>query len=156
MAAALRDGEDVAAQVPVGGQAQLLGDAGGQVRRDLFGGLYDLGGEGGAQVRVADDPQGIPAALDAAGELGVVCDHGIDAHHDGAEAAALGVDVAAGFLAGDPLGGPGVGGQLAVQGHGVFQHDVGAAGLDVMEKDIVEGFALGVQDALGHGDTVAA
>ena len=90
---------------------------------------------------VADDAEGIPSALNAAGELRVVGQDGTDTYHNGPVAASLGVDVAAGFLAGDPLGLPCVGGQLSVQGHGVLQDHIGGLGPDVVEEHVVEGGA---------------
>ena len=63
------------------------------------------------------------------------------------------MDAAAGLLAGDPPGSAGAGGDLAVRGHGVFQDDIGTAGLDVMEKYLVECVALGLQYAGFHLDT---
>ena len=132
----------------------MLGDAGGQAGGHLAGGGHHLGGEGGAQVGVADDPQGIAAAGDAAGELGVIGEHRVHPHQDGPEPVPLGVDVAAGFLPGDPLGGPGVGGHLSVQGHGVLQDHIGLSCLDVVKEHLVEGPALGLQYVLGHLDPV--
>ena len=148
----LGQGENLDPQVPVGGQPPLLGDAGGQAGGDLPGGLYHLGGERGAQVGVTDQAQGVPPPLHPAGELGVVGQHRAHPHQNGPVAAALGVDVAAGGLPGDPLGGPGVGRQLAIQGHGVLEHHIGPAGLDVVKEHVVQGPAFLRQHPHGHLD----
>ena len=101
---------------------------------------------------VTDQAQGVPPPLHPAGELGVVGQHRAHPHQNGPVAAALGVDVAAGGLPGDPLGGPGVGRQLAIQGHGVLEHHIGPAGLDVVKEHVVQGPAFLRQHPHGHLD----
>ena len=60
----------------------------------------------GAQMGVADDADGVAPALHPAGQQGVVRQNGAHPGHDGPVAVPVAVDLLAGRLAGDPLGGP--------------------------------------------------
>ena len=64
------------------------------------------------------------------------------------------VDIFAGFFPGDPAGCSCFGSDLAVHGHGVFQRDIGSAGLDIMEKDRVDGVAFLTHKILDDFDSV--
>ena len=55
-----------------------------------------------------------------------------------------------GGLAGDPLGQPGVAGDLAVGGHGVFHGHIGGLVGNVVEKHRVQGIALVPHEVLFH------
>ena len=146
----LRQHQHLAPRPLIGGQALRGGAAGGDPGGGLPGARHHLGGEGGAQAGVTDDPDGVPPPGQAAGEPGVVGDHRAHPHQNGPAPVAQGLDVGPGLLPRHPLGGPGVGGDLAVQSHGVFHDDVGPPGLDVFEKDPVQPVTLCSEDALLH------
>ena len=114
MAVPLRQYPDLTARVPVwsglGGSSFAHRQDGG----DLSGGADDLAFQGSSQVGVADDPDGVSAALHPAGQQRVVRQHGPHTHHDGGIAVAVLMDSAPGGFPGDPLGSPGAGGNLAV------------------------------------------
>lgn len=136
---------------PLVGQALFfIGAAGGQEGGDLAGGGHDLRRQGGAQAGVAHHPEGILAAGQAAGRRWVIGQHRPYPRHDGGQPVALGLDVGPGLLPGDSPGRPGMGGDLAVHGHGVFHHHEGPPGADVVEKHLVEPDALLLQHILHH------
>ena len=113
-------------------------------------GADDAAFKGRTQVGVADDPNGVLAAFHPAGQQGVVRENRAHPRHDGGVAVAVLMDPPPGLLPGDPLGGPGAGGDLAVHGHGVLHHHIGPPGLDEVEKDRVQGVAFRFQNAAFH------
>ena len=85
-------------------------------------------------MSIADDPDGVPSSLHAAGEQRVIGQHGPHAGQNGPVAVPILMDPLSGRFPGDPFGCPGAGGDLSVHGHGVFQNHIGAAGGDEVEK----------------------
>ena len=112
--------EHPAASFFIGSLPLRIGAAGGQDGGRLPSGGDHVGVHWRAQVGVTEDTDGAPAAWDAAGQAGVIRQHGAHSHHDAPIAVTLLLDVVAGGFAGDPLGRAGVGGDLAIQGHGVL------------------------------------
>ena len=77
-----------------------------------------------------------------------VSDHSPHADHDGAQLVPQPVYMLPGRLSGDPSRISCIGGDLAVQCHGVFHHYIGGLRPDIVKKDIVDPVALFLQDTL--------
>lgn len=146
MAVPLRQCPDLTARVPV---RSGLGGSGFSHRQDggdLPGRTDELAVQRRSQMGVADDPDGVSAALHPAGQQRVVRQDGPHTRHNGGIAVAVPVDLLSGFLPGDPLGSSGAGGNFAVQGHSVFHHHIGPLRANVVEKDIIKGVTFRLQN----------
>lgn len=98
-------------------------------------------------MAVADDADGIASALDTAGEQRVVRNHRARPDHDAGEAVSCFVDMAARRLARHPSAVARVRRDLAVERHGVFEHDKWGFLRDVVEEHLVPLAALGLAHA---------
>ena len=100
-------------------------------------------------MRVADDANRIASALDAAGELRIVRQHGADADQNARAAVSGLVYMFARRFARNPAGSARAGGNLPVHGHGVFQDDIRRFRADVVKEDFIQPPAFRLQHA-GH------
>lgn len=117
------------------------------VSRNFIRRLHELTAERRACVTVADDADGIAAAVDAAGEERIVREHGADADHDAGQAVSRFMNVAPRGFARDPAAVAGVGGDLAVERHRVLEYDERGPVGDIVEKHLVNLAALGLAHA---------
>ena len=119
---------------------------------------HQPGAQRGAQMRVGDDADdgGGAEAGDAAGEVGVVGEHGADADHDRVVPAAQGVGHAARGLGGDPAAFAAMRGDAAVERGGELQRHQRAALCQTQDEAGGDLGGLVLQHALLHGDAGGA
>ena len=117
--------------------ALTVRNAAGEQSRNLCRAFYEGRGERSSERGVADNAERISAARNSAGEERIILQYGVDADHDSAGRSPVSVDLLARGLAGNPAGGAGSAGGLAVQSHRVLYGDQGKAGLHVAKKGSV-------------------
>ena len=103
---------------------------------------------------VADDPHRIFAVGEPAGQERVILQHCADPDHDPGQVVPQFLHMGPRLLPCHPFGKAGIGGDLAVQGHGVFHDHIGCSGRNIVKKNPVGLVTSRFQDTLRHLDAM--